>query len=638
MVFKNKNLDFGLFHEFLDYFQQLDGFGLLRTALKSVVPSEAKRALPLELIPILTAPFKNCSNILNLDYAQEMSEELQSVIIGRLENMTDEEMKDIDKNTINRILLELRDFLCIGLKDNSVDERLESVKLSMALRFLKSSNMKKRLNGINEIKAIIESTTDLFVKRSWKEEGSPIRSRWLKPEYLCKWIEDNKLVEYILGDSSHVEVIKRSATVLQFLSHNQQLTKHHLDLLWGSLEDKHEATVLGVYDTINEIADDLDRKAIDYIFSKIKTIPIKKYNEQTVKFVKDFTVKALKVAKKGKASKELVDISSDENEDGKNNEFYLENAQEIIDGTVAEPISETPEYGLSLLYQIIHQNSELGAHTLKEFIELFKIMYCHSFIPSYLLKCISNLQNGVHVHQSITIIINLFQRAFPARVINNATSTDVAIIVLNERFNFVNLIIENIERYNALVQKSMIDMINKGIVPENISKACFQGNVMHSDYLEKLFELLEFFIIHSNNEICIGTNNILKLWNIFVSTSSIEFDKNLFFKWLSKEKFNKPAMLSSSNRSIFSTEERHFLFTEILCKNEYVNNIEISYNCFKCFEKYFGFENRYHKFIMQVKNQYKILDFERIQGLDSLWEIVIKCADQKVKDDSLFLL
>lgn len=41
---------------------------------------------------------------------------------------------------------------------------------------------------------------------------------------------------------------------------------------------------------------------------------------------------------------------------------------------------------------------------------------------------------------------------------------------------------------------------------------------------------------------------------------------------------------------------------------------------------------------MQVKNQYKILDFERIQGLDSLWEIVIKCADQKVKDDSLFLL
>jgi hypothetical protein len=624
LVHKNKNLDFGLFHEFLDHFQQHGGFDLLRAALKTVVPSERRKSLPLDLIPILTAPFKNCSNILNPEYAKEMSEELQSVIIGRLENMSDDEMKDIDKSTINKILLELRDFLCIGLQDNSVDERLESVKLSMALRFLKSSNMKKRLNGINEIKAIIESTTDLFVRRSWKDDDSPRKSRWLKPEYLCKWISDNKLVEYILGDSSHIEVIKRSATVLQFLSHNKQLTKHHLDLLWRSLEDKHEATVLGVYETINEIAEDLDKKAVDYIFSKIKSIPLKKYNEQTVKFVKDFTIKALKVAKKGKSSKELVDISSDENEENKSNEFYLENAKEIIDGTVPEPENETPEYGLPLLYGIIHKNSELGTHTLKEFIELFKIMHCHSFIPSYILKCIHNLQNGVHVYQSISIIISMFQRAFPARTLNSASSTDVAIIKLNEKFDLVTLIIANIERYNALVQKSMIELVNKGIVPENISKFCFEGNVMHSDYLEKQFELLEFFIIHSNNEICIGSKNIENLWNIFVSRSSIEFDKNLFFKWLSKEKFNKPAILSSSNRSIFTSEERHFLFTQILCKNEYVDNKEMSYNCFKCFEKYFGFENRYNKFIMQVKNQYKIMDFEQIQGLESLWEIVIK--------------
>ena len=223
--------------------------------------------------------------------------------------------------------------------------------------------MKKRLNGINEIKAIIESTTDLFVRRSWKDDDSPRKSRWLKPEYLCKWISDNKLVEYILGDSSHIEVIKRSATVLQFLSHNKQLTQHHLDLLWKSLEDKHEATVLGVYETINEIAEDLDKKSVDYIFSKIKSIPLKKYNEHTVKFVKDFTIKALKVAKKGKASKELIDNSSDDNEEIKNNEFYLENAREIIDGTVPEPENETQNtvylYFMELFIRIVN-----SVHTL----------------------------------------------------------------------------------------------------------------------------------------------------------------------------------------------------------------------------------------------------------------------------------
>lgn len=100
MILKNTDLDFGLFHEFLDHFQLHGGFDSLRKALQKVVPFETEHTLPLELIPSLTSPFKSCSNILNPEYSREMAEELQSIIIGRLENMTDEEMKDVDKNTI----------------------------------------------------------------------------------------------------------------------------------------------------------------------------------------------------------------------------------------------------------------------------------------------------------------------------------------------------------------------------------------------------------------------------------------------------------------------------------------------------------------------------------------------------------
>lgn len=297
MILRNTDLDFGLFHEFLDHFQLHGGFDSLRKALQKVVPFETEHTLPLDLIPTLTSPFKNCSNILNPEYSKEMAEELQSIIIGRLENMTDEEMKNVDKNMINSIMVDFRDFLCIGLPEEVVDEKLESVKLSLALRFLKSSNMKKRLTGINEIKSIVESTTNRRVKTSsWDYDDSPRQvSRWIKPEYLVKWIQDNELIEYILGDSSHVEVIKRAPSVLIFLSNNGSLTKDHLDLLWKSQEDKHEATVLGVFEAINEIAGSLDKKALNYIFSKIESMPIKKYNEQTVKFVKEFTVKAFGV-------------------------------------------------------------------------------------------------------------------------------------------------------------------------------------------------------------------------------------------------------------------------------------------------------------------------------------------------------
>jgi len=291
MVSKKRGLDFGLFHEFLDHFQLHGGFEAVRNTLKSIATADNTNALPLSVIPSLTSPFKNCNKIINPEYAREMTEEIQGLIISRLENMTDEEMKDLDKSTINDLLSEIREFLLIALDENSIDEKLESVKLSMALRFLKSTNMKKRLNGINEIKSIIEMTSD-SIRRGWQDEESPRKSRWLKPEYLCNWIHENKLTELLFGESSHIEVIKRSANVLRFLSYHKQLTKEHLDLLWKCQDGKHEATVLGVFETIIELSIDLSIESLDYIFSKIESIPLKKYNEQTLNFVKDFTINA----------------------------------------------------------------------------------------------------------------------------------------------------------------------------------------------------------------------------------------------------------------------------------------------------------------------------------------------------------
>lgn len=429
---------------------------------------------------------------------------------------------------------DFRDFLCIGLPEETVDEKLESVKLSLALKFLKSSNMKKRLTGINEIKGIVEATGNRGMKtNSWHDDSPRQASRWLKPEYLVKWINENQLIEYILGDSSHVEVIKRSSSVLIFLSDNGQLTKDHLDLLWKSLENKHEATVLGVFETINEIAGALDQKSLDYIFLKIESMPIKKYNEQTVKFVKEFTVKAFGVSKNS-MSGDIVDLSSDnDDEDCKINEFYVENAKGIIiDGDVDQPQIEVPEYGLPVLFEISMQSTELGTSTLQEFIDMMKLRNSDSFRAIYILKCIKNLVNGVAVYQSISVLRSIFKRTFNFRSFEVQLSPENAMIKLDAQFNFINLIIENIERYNTLVQKSMVDSVNKGEIPENISKTKFEGNVTHSSQLESLLDFIEYIITTSNNEISIGTQNIQKLWNIFVNASSIEFDKNHFFKWL----------------------------------------------------------------------------------------------------------
>ena len=538
-----------------------------------------------KIIQTMTSPFNGCSCVINKEYAKEMCTEIQDIVLERLENMDDDEMKDIDRTTISNMLTEFKGFLCIGIDDeDSVDQKLESVKLSMALRFLKSSNMKKRLNGINQIKSIIEftersSSSSDHMRRHWQDDDSPRVSRWLKPEYLCNWLLENQLLEYILGENSHVEVVKRSTSVLKFLSNCKALTKDHLDLLWKCQEDKHEATVLGVYETINEVALDLEKDALDYIFTKIESIPLKKYNEQTVNFVKEFTSNACRVSRSSPAAN-LVEVSSDDEED-KDIEFFVENAKQIVSGEIEEPKKSVPEYGLPIIFKLLEQSNDLGSTALKALIEILRYKHLDMFKISYILKSIKNLQDGKYVHQSLTIITSILPKCFNSKDYESSSQSHVAIMKLNEHFDFIKLTIKNIERYNEVVQSKMVGLVNKGTIPENIPKTCFEGNILHSDHLEKLLEFIEFSSIYTGGEITIGQENIEKLWNLFVNTSGIEFDKNLFLKWMNKERFTKGNIQTINQRRIFTSDEREYIFNNILCQSDQVDKKEITYNCFK---------------------------------------------------------
>lgn len=65
-------------------------------------------------------------------------------------------MKDLNKHVVHQILAEMSDFLLIANSPEEVDQIIESTHLDMAVRFLKSPFMEKRLNGLHDIKVLIE--------------------------------------------------------------------------------------------------------------------------------------------------------------------------------------------------------------------------------------------------------------------------------------------------------------------------------------------------------------------------------------------------------------------------------------------------------------------------------------------------
>ena len=62
--------------------------------------------------------------------------------------MTEKEVKNCSKEQIENVLYDLNQILVIGMNLNERSWIIETTELNIALRFLKSSNLEKRLKGL----------------------------------------------------------------------------------------------------------------------------------------------------------------------------------------------------------------------------------------------------------------------------------------------------------------------------------------------------------------------------------------------------------------------------------------------------------------------------------------------------------
>lgn len=72
-------------------------------------------------------------------------------------SMTEKELKEIDKESVSRMLKELKDFLTLSLSDVETAKFIEMNQLNISLRFLRSTYLEKKLKGLQEIKSLVQS-------------------------------------------------------------------------------------------------------------------------------------------------------------------------------------------------------------------------------------------------------------------------------------------------------------------------------------------------------------------------------------------------------------------------------------------------------------------------------------------------
>lgn len=108
---------------FINYFAEIGGFDAIIDFLK--VGNEGEEKIPLEMISQMTSPFRNCNTIFAPTFATQFVNSVRDVVVNRLMNMTEKELKEIDKESVGRVLSELKDFFTLSMADNEMSELIE---------------------------------------------------------------------------------------------------------------------------------------------------------------------------------------------------------------------------------------------------------------------------------------------------------------------------------------------------------------------------------------------------------------------------------------------------------------------------------------------------------------------------------
>ena len=111
---------------------------------------------PFSLISHLTRPFRNLSQILSPEFANVFAKKISDLTVKRLQGMTEKEVKHCSKDQVEHLLYDLNQILYIGMNQTERAWVVETTELNIALRFLKSSNLEKRLKGLQDIKYMVE--------------------------------------------------------------------------------------------------------------------------------------------------------------------------------------------------------------------------------------------------------------------------------------------------------------------------------------------------------------------------------------------------------------------------------------------------------------------------------------------------
>jgi len=136
----------------------------------------------------------------------------------------------------------------------------------------------------------------------------------------------------------------------------------------------------------------------------------------------------------------------------------------------------------------------------------------------YLLRALDNLFKGESVSQSLIVAQSIIQDYPTVGGLEGDASVTIADIIsqLEANLGLVHRVIQNVESYHGAVREKVRSLTERKKLPDDVSNFTFVGKHSHDATLSQLLGFLEFIILSSDDKVSLGTDNIDRLWLLFV--------------------------------------------------------------------------------------------------------------------------
>lgn len=482
-------------------FNEEKGFELVVEAV-----TKTGNQCPISVITDLLDPLTGILNVQKDEGAKTSIGEICKKLIIRFSDLNDKDIKEISKPSIQKLfsilesIMPSKGFLGFG-KDSmgSIKEDMLKTLFSIAVQLINTPYIQKRLLGIAMIKEMIPRQTRYI----------PSNTEWKDSAQLIKTMEEKKLLEIVLGENAHSEIIRKTEDIFTLYLTNKKLEKRHIELLWKCANEKHEDVMRACLDLLVNLIKKMGTPLIQELFKLIETADYK--NEILIKFLETYTSTVLK-------------LQTD----------YI---------TRKPDPSKTKLYDLDIFWKLILDPNVQGKLKDQAMSALVKLLEDHTFLLNeYVYKAADLIKNRKVTIRGIQLLKRTdFAGYFITTQGKRRNAYNIEEII--DKYSFFSSILQDCEDYHLEVKKKVETLADKSIMDTNFGSG-FAFHDQATLYVDFLLYLCE------KSGLTLSKEEFMKLWKCYVEESLCEEHSDILFKAKKGiEQTNQPEIIKSSERN-----------------------------------------------------------------------------------------